>query len=114
MFGFLDRIFGSPAVKARVTAPLPREQVLREDPEFVPTPKPKIPGAVHPGVAASQLRAKGKARGTGIVFDAAGRPKITKDFLDNLPPDERQKVDALLAARGWRVTEDGIVDQLGS
>lgn len=77
------------------------------DPTYVPRPKAKREGAQHPLVkskAAAQRRSV--PRGVGIVYDAAGAPKITKDWLDHLSPADRAAADADLAAHGWKLTPD--------
>jgi hypothetical protein len=76
-------------------------------PEYVPTPKAKVPGAQHPLV-----KSQGKARGVGIVYGADGRPKITRDWLDNLSPEQRAAVDKDLLANGWRVNENYSIDKV--
>lgn len=80
-------------------------------PSYIPKPKPKVAGAMHPLVAAKANRPLAKAFGVGIVYDRDGRPKITKDWLDNLPAGERAAVDKNLAEHGWRVTPDNIIQR---
>jgi hypothetical protein len=81
-------------------------------PTYVPTPKAKDPTAVHPLVKAKQLAPKGRATGVGIVYDREGRPKITRDWLDNLPAHERGAVDANLLAHGWRINKDSVIEKV--
>ncbi len=76
-------------------------------PEYVPQSKAKVPGATHPLVN----QVKGKARGVGIVYDKDGRPKITKDWLVNLSPEDRRAADINLAAHGWKIGPDNILER---
>lgn len=99
---FLDRLLGRTLDNASVNLPATDPT----HPEYVPQPKAKDPAAVHPLVAAAAMRPKARAVGVGIVFDAAGRPKITKDWLTKLTPTDRAGVDAELARRGWKINDD--------
>lgn len=104
--GLLKRLFGG-------TVAQPGGQIHDpESPEYVPTPKAKDPAAVHPLVAAKALKPQGKARGVGIVYGADGRPRITRDWLDNLNPEQRAAADKDLLANGWRVNENYSIDKV--
>lgn len=83
-------------------------------PDYVPTPKRKVPGAMHPQVRAnlSKPPALPRAVGCGIVYDRNGRPKITADWLENLSPAERRAADTNLAEHGWRVTPENTIEPL--
>lgn len=107
MLDFLKRLFGSTATSA--TAPSSDPSA----PDYVPVPKAKVPGAMHPLVRANAAKpVRGTARGVGIVYDASGAPKLTKDWLDSLKPADRVAVDANLARRGWRVTPELTVERI--
>jgi hypothetical protein len=104
--GLLKRLFGG-------TVAQPGGQIHDpSSPEYVPTPKAKDPAAQHPLVAAKALKPQGKARGVGIVYGADGRPRITRDWLDNLSPEQRAAVDKDLLANGWRVNENYSIDKV--
>lgn len=75
-------------------------------PTYVPTPKAKDPGAMHPLVRAKLDKPKARATGVGIVYDRDGRPKITRDWVEHLTPTDRAAVDQNLAAHGWKINPD--------
>ena len=80
------------------------------DPTYVPRLKAKRTGAQHPLVAAKAAQPRrGTARGVGIVYNAAGEPKITKDWLDHLSPADRAAADANLATHGWTLRPDNTI-----
>jgi hypothetical protein len=104
MFGFFKRLFGA--------APATPAALDPSNPGYIPVPKPKVAGAMHPLVRAKLDRPQYKARGVGITWDRDGRPKITQDWLDHLSPVDRALVDADLAARGWRVSASNTVERI--
>ncbi len=84
-----------------------------DHPEFVPTPKAKVPGAVHPLVAQKALRAHGKAVGVGMVYDKDGVPKVDDpEWFAKLSPEYRAAVKADLNRHGWDLTGDNKLEKL--
>lgn len=77
--------------------------------EYVPTPKAKDPAAMHPLVREKLMNPGRRARGVGIVYGKDGKPKITRDWLDNLSPEDRRAADINLAAHGWKVGTDNTI-----
>ncbi len=70
----------------------------------------KVPGAVHPLVAAN--RAKPRAMAVGIVYDRNGVPKISPDFIAALSAPDRTWVANDLLRHGWQLNADDTVTKL--
>lgn len=84
-----------------------------DHPEYVPTPKQKVPGAVHPLVAMKKLRAQGKAVGVGVVYDAEGKPKVDDpQWFAKLSPEYRAAVKEDLKRHGWNLTDGNELEKL--
>lgn len=98
MFSWIKRFFSS--------APATPAARPQDAPDYVPTPKPKDPNAMHPLVRA-KMNQPPRATGFGVVYDREGRPKITEDWLKHLNANERRAVDHNLAEHGWKISADG-------
>ncbi len=83
-------------------------------PEYVPTPKPKVAGTVHPLVAANAAKPKKAPRGVGIVYAADGTPRISADWVNNLSAEHRKWAEQDLRAHGYQLTADGEVQKLNT
>lgn len=59
---------------------------------FASSPPPSGPPLTH------QL-------GIGVVFSAEGKPRLEKEFVENLSPVMRVHVNNLLMARGFRLSD---------
>lgn len=71
--------------------------------EFVPTPKKKVPGAMHPLVA--EKMKKGRAAGVGIVYSKSGLPRIDPGWINSLDPAQKDLVAKDLSKRGFKVED---------